>query len=232
MNTYDYIIKSIINDVTDDILQKLYIYYQILVEESKKMNLTTITKEKEVYIKHFYDSLLLSKVTNVTNKTIIDVGTGAGFPGLVLAVCFPSTNVTLVEPTLKRCNFLNHIVNELKLTNVKIINERAEKLDKGYREKFDISTARAVSNISILTELLTPFTRVNGEVVIMKGSNYQDELNSAFSAIEKLKLELKNIYDFDLIDNMGSRHILTFNKKVITPNIYPREYSKIKNKPL
>ena len=96
MNTYDYIIKSIINDVTDDILQKLYIYYQILVEESKKMNLTTITEEKEVYIKHFYDSLLLSKVTNLTNKTIIDVGTGAGFPGLVLAVCFPSTNVTLV----------------------------------------------------------------------------------------------------------------------------------------
>lgn len=232
MRKYDYIIKSIINDAAEDTLQKLYLYYQILVEESKKINLTTITEEKEVYIKHFYDSLLLSKVTNINNKSVIDVGTGAGFPGLVLAICFPNSYITLVEPTLKRCNFLSYVVKELKLTNVQIINERAEKLDNNNREKFDISTARAVSNISILTELLTPFTKVNGEVIIMKGSNYQEELNTAFSAIEKLKLELKNIYDFKLIDDMGSRHILVFLKKAITSSIYPREYSKIKSKPL
>lgn len=232
MRKNDIFIKEIIPNIQDEVLDQLYIYYQLLLETSKVMNLTTITEIEEVYIKHFYDSLLLSKVVTLNNQNILDVGTGAGFPGLVVAICFPNTSVTLVEPTKKRCLFLEKVINTLNLKNVKIINERAEKLEESFRESFDITTARAVSNLSILLELLTPYTKVNGLVVPLKGQSYKEELDLSINAIKSLSLKLEDIYEFTLPNDLGKRAILVLKKQKPTSNIYPREYAKIKNKPL
>jgi len=232
MRKNDEIIKSINKDITPLQLDQLYEYYLLLESASKTMNLTTIVEYTDVYIKHFYDSLLVKEVVTLDNKSIIDVGSGAGFPGLVLAICYPNASFTLVEPTLKRCNFLNKVITELKLENIVVINERAEKLDQKYRESFDIATARAVAQVPILLELLTPYTKVGGKVVILKGINYEDELNQSNNAIKLLSLELDNTYKFMLPRNFGTRNILVFSKTLKTKSIYPRDYAKIKSKPL
>lgn len=232
MSKFENYLLSILPNLQADALSKLYKYYQILQSESKLYNLTTITEEKDVYIKHFYDSLLLSKVVNLDGKTLADIGTGAGFPGLVLSICFPSLRVVLIEPTLKRCKFLQKVIDELNLTNVEVINERAEKLDKKYRETFDYTTARAVSALPILLELLTPFTKTKGQVIAMKGSNALCELADSQKAISTLYLETVKLEKFDLPNECGERNIIVFNKLKQTQNIYPRDYAKIKNKPL
>ena len=137
-----------INDKT--VLESLYIYYEMLYETSKVMNLTTIVELEEAYIKHFYDSLLLSKVVNLNqNITLADVGTGAGFPGLVLKIVFPNLNVTLIEPIAKRCKFLQSVIDRLNLKGIVVLNERAENAIKTMRESFDIVTARAVAALNI-----------------------------------------------------------------------------------
>lgn len=232
MRTNDSIIKSIWDKVTDVQLNQLYMYYEILNEESKKINLTSITEIEEVYIKHFYDSILLAKSIDIYNKHIVDVGTGAGFPGIVLKIIEPSIKLTLIEPTTKRCNFLNKVINELKLTDVTVINDRAEIAILDLRESFDIATARAVANLSILLELLVPFVKVNGYIVPMKGSNVLEELDSAENATTKLKIKHIETKQYMLPMDKGERNILLFNKVEATPNIYPREYARIKKKPL
>lgn len=232
MRTNDSIIKSIWDKVTDVQLNQLYMYYEILNEESKKINLTSITEIEEVYIKHFYDSILLAKSIDIYNKHIVDVGTGAGFPGIVLKIIEPSIKLTLIEPTTKRCNFLNKVINELKLTDVTVINDRAEIAILDLRESFDIATARAVANLSILLELLVPFVKVHGYIVPMKGSNVLEELDLAKNATTKLKIKHIETKQYMLPMDKGERNILLFNKVESTPNIYPREYARIKKKPL
>lgn len=232
MRSNDLIIKELIPNISLEQLDKLYIYYETLVEESKKINLTTITEINDVYIKHFYDSILLSKSVDLHNKTLVDVGTGAGFPGIVLKIIEPTLDVTLIEPTTKRCNFLQLVIDKLNLTSIKVINDRAEIAITEAREKYDYATARAVSNLPILLELLTPFVKVNGYVVPMKGSDIEEELNKAKNAISKLSLELVKINTYSLPLDKGTRNILIFKKNKITQNIYPREYARIKKKPL
>ena len=135
-------------------LDSLYVYYETLVETSKVMNLTTIVELEEAYIKHFYDSLLLSKTIDLTkNFTLADVGTGAGFPGLVLKIVYPNLHVTLIEPITKRCKFLQSVIDKLQLKDIYVINGRAEDVIKEYREYFDIVTARAVAALNILAEI-------------------------------------------------------------------------------
>ncbi len=226
------LIKSLVPNISSKMLEQLYIYYELLNQESKKYNLTTITEYEDVYIKHFYDSLIIGKFIKLEGKSIMDVGTGAGFPGLVLAICYPSLNVTLVEPTTKRCKFLRLVKDSLKLENVIIINERAEKLNKCYRASFDYVTARAVSTLAILLELLTPYAKIGGQVIAFKGSSAMDELNSSQNAISILNLGNLKMYEFELPKELGKRTILTFEKQKQTKDIYPREYIKIKNKPL
>lgn len=232
MRINDEFIKSILPEITNLQLDQLYIYYEILVEESKKMNLTSITEIEDVYIKHFYDSILLSKSVNLENKNLVDVGTGAGFPGLVLKIIEPSLNVTLIEPTTKRCNFLNLVISKLGLKNILVVNDRAENSIKKYREYFDYATARAVSNLPILLELLTPFVKINGKVVPMKGSEISDELSSASGAMKILNLSLQRIDNYVLPKDKGSRNILIFEKNKRTHETYPRQYAKIKKQPL
>ena len=215
------------------ILNNLNKYYNMLVETSKVMNLTTIVELEESYIKHFYDSLLLSKSVDLRKDlTLADVGTGAGFPGLVLKICYPNLKITLIEPIGKRCKFLQSVIDELGLNNIEVINQRAEDYIKIARESFDIVTARAVASLNILMEICVPYVKKEGCFVALKGASYLEEVANSANAAAKLKVKLvdKNIYNLPL--NMGERAILTYKKYDLTPNAYPRMYAKIKKNPL
>lgn len=214
-------------------LDSLYVYYETLVETSKVMNLTTIVELEEAYIKHFYDSLLLSKTIDLTkNLTLADVGTGAGFPGLVLKIVYPNLQVTLIEPITKRCKFLQSVIDKLQLKDIYVINGRAEDVIKEYREYFDIVTARAVAALNILAEICVPFVKLNGVFIALKGSSYQEEIDAAGLAFSKLKAKYSSKHIFELPKNMGERAIILYKKIDKTPNIYPRIYAKIKKNPL
>ena len=203
-------------------------YYQLLNEKNKVMNLTAITDYEGVFIKHFYDSLLLTNITKDFNN-LIDVGSGAGFPGLVLSIYDESQKITLLEPTTKRCKFLESVKEELNLSNVTIINDRAENLKN---KTYSFATARAVAQVNVLLELVIPLLEVGGLFYCLKGSNYQEELSLAENAIKELNVEIKNIYHFELPNNLGKRVIVVFEKKKRTNPKYPRPYANIVKKPL
>lgn len=215
-------------NLTDIQYDKYEKYYQILNEKNKVMNLTAITDYEGVFIKHFYDSLLLTNVTKEYDN-LIDVGSGAGFPGLVLSIFDESKKITLLEPTTKRCNFLELVKDELSLSNVTIINDRAENLKNKF---YHCATARAVAQVNVLLELIIPLLEVGGLFYCLKGSNYQEELVNAENAIKELNVEIKNIYHFELPFNQGKRVIVVFEKKKKTNPKYPRLYSNIVKKPL
>ena len=215
------------------VIESLYIYYEMLYETSKVMNLTTIVELEEAYIKHFYDSLLLSEVLDLNQElTLADIGTGAGFPGLVLKIVFPNLKVTLVEPIAKRCKFLQSVIDKLDLKDIIVVNDRAENYIKTSRETFDIVTARAVASLNILSEICTPFVKIDGVFVALKGSSYQEEIDQACQAVGKLKIKLVKKELFNLPLNLGERAILLYKKYDKTPNMYPRLYAKIKKNPL
>lgn len=225
------IIQSIVN-ANKDQLDNLRKYYDILIEESNKYNLTSIKELEEVYIKHFYDSLLLSKTIDLSKDlTLLDIGSGAGFPGLVIKIMFPNLKITLVEPTLKRCNFLNLVISELGLKDIAVINARAEDYIKENRETFDLVTARAVAPLNILLELSIPFLKVGGAFLAMKGSNASEELSKT-KAHQILSTKIDKEYIFNLPNDLGKRTIIKFVKLGKTKDIYPRLYSKIKKQPL
>ncbi len=221
-------------NITDDkVLKSLYIYYEMLFETSKVMNLTTIIELEEAYIKHFYDSLLLSKVIDLNKDLkLADIGTGAGFPGLVLKIVYPNLKVTLIEPITKRCKFLKSVIDKLNLKDIYVINERAENAIEEMREKFDIVTARAVSSLNVLVEICVPFVKIEGLFIALKGASYQEEIDTACNAVGKLKIKLVEKQLFELPSNMGERAILLYKKKEQTSIIYPRLYAKIKKNPL
>lgn len=221
-------LKINIDDIYDNKLFEKY--YKILIEENNKYNLTSITKEEEVYYKHFLDSAYVLNYIDLENKTICDVGSGAGFPGIVLKILCPSIKLYIIEPTGKRCNFLKIIVEELELTDVVIINDRAENI-KQYRNYFDFCFARAVSNLPILSELCLPLVKVNGFFISLKGSNYKDEIDVSNNALKELKSEVNNIYIYELKE-YGTHSIIVINKKQKTCDKYPRPFTQIKKNPL
>lgn len=207
-------------------------YYTFLVEENNKYNLTSITEREEAYIKHFYDSAQLEKAINMNEvKTLCDVGSGAGFPSIPLKILYPHLHITIIEPTLKRCNFLNQLVKLLNLNNVTIINDRAENM-VNLRENFDVVCARAVANMQVLLELCVPLVKVNGKFISLKGSSFHEELLSSKNAIKLLNVKVENIYEYELLNDYGKHSIITFKKETKTNTKYPRKYSVIKNKPL
>lgn len=205
-------------------------YKNLLQEWSKKMNLTSITEDTEVYIKHFYDSLVLEKYLN-KNIHLADVGTGAGFPGLPIKIAREDLIVDLIEPTTKRCTFLSQVVNDLKLENVNIINKRSEDLpDKlGF---YDAITSRAVASLNILLELSIPLLKVGGKMYALKGSSFNEEIKESKNALKELKCKVTNIYEFDLPLDLGHRAIIEIEKYAETSKKYPRVYAKIKKQPL
>lgn len=211
-------------------------YKDLLLEWNKKINLTAITDEKEVIFKHFIDSLLLKKLEEVPmdDKSLIDVGSGAGFPGLPLAIFHPELKVTLSDSLKKRTDFLSIIVEDLELRNVKIITGRAEDLanDIAYRESFDYAVARAVSKMPILLEYTLPFVKKGGLFFAYKGPDYLLELEEAENALKELgglieKVEKLYIQEFSL-----ERNLLLVRKIKNTPGKYPRQAGKPAKKPL
>lgn len=220
-------LKKLNIEVTEDKLTKLDKYYQLLVTENKLYNLTAITEENQVYLKHFYDSLTISKTINLTNQSIIDLGTGAGFPGIVLKIFYPEIKLTLLDSTLKKCNFLKKVKEELNLNNVTIINERAENYSKNNREFYDVVVSRAVAPLKHLLEYGVPLLKINGIFISMKG-NIENDITNIDNYINKLKLSKIDITSFTLPIEESNRNLVKFVKLDKTPDIYPRKYSEIK----
>ena len=224
-------LKEVSMELTEVQLNQFITYYEMLVEKNKVMNLTGITEENDVYEKHFYDSLIFSFDLDLNNKKIVDIGTGAGFPGLVLAICYPNSQITLVEPLTKRCNFLSNVVNELNLKNVTIINKRSEELTN-YKEYFDIATARAVARLNILLELIMPLVKINGLFVALKGRQGEEEINEAKNALFQLNSKIIKVQKLNLFTDNDTRINIFISPEKKISNKYPRNYSQIKKKPL
>ena len=203
-------------------------YYNFLIEYNKKINLTAITNKNEIFIKHFIDSLTISRFLQNSCK-LIDVGSGAGFPGVPLKISNPDIELTLVESSKKKCEFLKDLSNILKM-EFDVINNRAEILSKdlNYREKFDICVSRAVANLRILSELCIPFIKINGIFIAMKGPSFETELKNSMDIIQKLGCKINKIKQILLPDNFGTRCLIFIQKIKSTPKIYPRSFSRIK----
>lgn len=224
-------LKKININISCDILIKLDKYYHLLITENEKYNLTNITEESSVYLKHFYDSLTITKAINLDNQKILDVGSGAGFPGLVLKIVFPNIKIDLLDSTAKRCNFLKQVIEELSLNDINVINARAEVYAKENREKYDIVTSRAVAPLKHLLEYSIPMLKINGYFIALK-SNLTDELININNYYKKLHLEEPITYEFTLPKEKSLRTIYKIKKVAKTDVIYPRQYSQIKKKDL
>lgn len=208
-------------------IEQFEMYLHLLQEWNQKMNLTSITEEEEIWEKHFYDSIMPFK--DVKTGSLCDVGTGAGFPGIPVAIMFPNIDVTLVEPLQKRCRFLQVVKETLNL-NVKICNERAEDFAKNHRESFDVLTSRAVARLTILLELCAPLVKVGGLIVALKGKNGHEELKNAQKAMDTLGVS----YDHEeCVQVEQAQHIIFYlRKEKACPKKYPRNFGQIKKKPL
>ena len=175
-------------------IDQFYKYMNLLIEWNEKMNLTAITEPKEIILKHFIDSITILKYID-DNSKLVDVGTGAGFPGVPLSIMNPTLKITLVDSLNKRLIFLQEVVKELNLKNIEIVHARAEEFgqNKNYREKFDIATSRAVANLATLSEYLVPLVKIGGKIISMKASNAKEEINDAQKAIEVLGGKIEKI---------------------------------------
>ncbi len=218
-------------EVTEQILQQLMIYKDFLIEYNKHTNLTAIKDEKDIYLKHFYDSIIISKYFSIKNEKILDIGTGAGFPGMVLKIFFPNIKITLLDSNNKKIRFIEELCNKLNIKDVEIICERAEDYCKNNREKFDIVTSRAVSNLTTLSEISLPFVKIGGYFIPLKGGN-REEIESAQYAISILGGKTEKEYNYTLPVEESNRTILLIKKERKTPVLYPRQYNKIIKNPL
>lgn len=215
-------------NLTENQKEKLEKFYQLLISWNEKMNLTRITEKEEVYLKHFYDSLTLSKVIDLKKDlTLCDVGSGAGFPGIVLKIVFPNLKITLIDSLQKRVNYLNEIIKDLKLNNIEAIHNRAESYARNNREKYDIVTARAVANLKILSELCLPMVKINGYFIAMK-ANIEEEKKESKEILKKLDSNIEHIETFYLPIENSIRNIILIKKEAKTNIIYPRRIEKIR----
>ncbi|MDY0404125.1 16S rRNA (guanine(527)-N(7))-methyltransferase RsmG [Virgibacillus sp. 179-BFC.A HS] len=213
-------------DLDEKQLEQFAVYYKTLVAWNEKMNLTAITDEKDVYLKHFYDSVTAAFYYDFSKPLqVCDVGAGAGFPSIPLKICFPDLQVTIVDSLKKRIGFLNHLAAELQLTGVAFYHDRAENIGKNadFREKFDIVTARAVARMSVLSELCLPLCKKGGMFIAMKGAKAEDELKEAQAAIEVCGGQVQAVHDFQMPLEQSERSIMMIEKKRNTPKKYPRK---------
>ncbi len=224
-------------NLTDTQLQKFLNFYELLVETNKVMNLTAITEFHEVVEKHFLDSLSLHRVYDLDNaakehRTLLDLGTGAGFPGIPIKIAFPDLQVTLVDSLNKRVQFLSRVIETLSLGGVEALHARAEELarNKIYRENFDIVVSRAVANLSTLSEYCMPFVKEGGFFISYKSAAVEDEVKQAKKAIEILGGEIADVYKFDLGEQ--KRSFIVIHKKKKTPKTYPRKAGTPSKEPL
>lgn len=210
-------------------------YFQLLIEWNQKMNLTTLTAEEEVYLKHFYDSLTPAFYLDFSSvQKVADIGSGAGFPGLPLKICFPQLQLTIVDALKKRLLFLEHVLEALQISGVCLVHARAEEAGRnhGHREQYELVMARAVARLSVLAELCLPFVQVGGLFVAMKGAKGEEEAREAEGAIRKLGGRLEKLERFHLPCAAGERHLLLIKKLKPTPSRYPRQPGIPAKKPL
>lgn len=225
-------VKKLGMELTEKQINDLEKYCDYLLEYNTHTNLTAIREPEQVYLKHFYDSITFLKALNPQEYVnLLDVGTGAGFPGMILKILFPNLEVTLLDANNKKINFLKELTMKLHLTNVNFYHGRAEEFCQKNRERFDIVTARAVSNLPVLSELCIPLVKEGGYFIAMKGSN-MEEIEEAEFAITQLGGKIEKIVSFNLpIENSG-RNIVRIKKERKTPTEYPRRYEKIIKNPL
>lgn len=212
--------------------EKFYKYMLGIIEWNEKINVTAITDEKEFLVKHFIDCLTISRFV-ADGKTLLDVGTGAGFPGIPLKISNPDLKVTLIDSVNKKLNVIREVSNSIELENLEIIHTRAEDLanNKDYREKYDFVTTRAVSNLSTIVEYMIPFLKIGGKAICMKGPNYEEELKSAEKAISILGGKLDRVENL-VINNEIERNIIVISKEKSTPSKYPRGQGKPLKEPI
>ncbi len=213
INDFEDKIKSLGIKYTNEELNLLEKYYNFLIEYNAHTNLTTITEKKDVYSKHFYDSLMISQVIDLTKiETMLDIGSGAGFPGVVLKIFFPNIKLTLLDSNNKKTKFLTELIKKLELNNVIIINDRAENYMKNNLNSYDLCVSRAVAYIDIITSLSTPFIKLNGKVLLMKGDFTAEEIILKKYANE---LNIKEYKEFEYQLNSQNRKIIVINKEKI-----------------
>lgn len=216
--------------LSDRQIDQFDLYANFLKEYNEKINLTAITKYEEVLDRHFYDSLLLSFDIKLAG-TLVDVGTGAGFPGVVLKIAYPDLRVILIEPIKKRCVFLNELIEKLGLKGIEVINTRGEDYSLMHREEYDYLTARAVSNLNILIEVCGALVKKGGYFIALRGLSGESEIEEAKSAFDQMNFECEKVIKHTLSD--GSLRVIGLIKKVgATPKKLPRKYSIIKQRPL
>ena len=212
--------------LSDHQLQQFDLFYQMMIETNKVMNLTAITDEDEVISKHFIDSLSCIHVVDISRiKSVIDVGTGAGFPGIPLKIAFPDIRFLLMDSLKKRIGFLDQVIDALGLEKIETAHARAEDLarDKRYRAGFDLCVSRAVANLSTLAEYCVPFVKVNGYFVSYKGNKGREELEQAGKCMELLGCKVEEVHEFKLDGDQADRLLLKIKKCKGTPKIYPRK---------
>ena len=232
-NIFNEYLSDINIEITDKQYEQLMTYYNLLINWNSKINLTSITEKESVFIKHFYDSLSINKIIDLNKvETLCDIGTGAGFPGIVIKIVFPNIHVTLVDSLTKRIKFLEDVKEQLNLENLDIINSRAEVYAKDTREKYDVVTSRAVAKLNVLLELSFALVKENGYFIAMKSTNAEEEIKNSSNAIKKLDAKIDSTKNILLPKINEPRTLIKFIKLKKTPKQYPREFKQISKNPL
>ena len=209
---------------TEEQLQKFYQYMNLLIEWNEKINLTAIVEPKEIILKHFIDSLTIVQYIK-PNESVIDIGTGAGFPGIPIKILRKDLKITLLDSLNKRIKFLDEVIKELGLENINAVHARIEEYakNKQYREKYDVATSRAVANLTTLSEYMLPMVKIKGRAICMKGSEISDEISKSKKSIKILGGEIVNIEEFTLPKSDNKRNLILIEKTENTPSKYPRK---------
>lgn len=217
-------------EIDDCVIEKFYLYMNNLLEWNQKINLTAIKEEKDIIIKHFIDSIIVNKY--VSGNRLLDIGSGAGFPGIPLKIVNNNLDIILIDSVNKKVNFMNDSINKLELNNIKAMHVRAEEMahEKVFRENFDIVVSRAVANMSTLVEYMIPFVKVGGKCLCLKGPNCEEEINSSKNAIKKLGGKIEQVIEYKLEDN--ERCLIIIDKIKNTEQTYPRKQGKPLKEPL
>lgn len=216
-------------------IKQFHTYFKLLIEWNEKMNLTAITDQDQVYIKHFYDSLTPSFYYNLAGeRSLCDVGSGAGFPSIPLKILFPNLKISIVDALQKRLTFLETLIKELSLNGVTLHHDRAESFaqNKNFRETFDIVTARAVAKLSVLSEYCLPLTKMNGSFIALKGASAEEEIKTSAKAITMLGGSVANVQALLLPEEKSHRHLIFIKKVKKTPGKYPRKAGTPNKDPL